>query len=581
MRSKHDENKKLCSRKLKLCFLIPILCSINIILSFKNIDFASAVSYQSSTNVQFTFNPTLSMSVSGDLIIDSLAPGSSSDSNIITVSINTNSAYGYQLSATVGTKTEGEDALVNGNNEFTNLTSNVSSLSNFSDNSWGYSYSTDSGTNWISGNVGSSSSGYNGLPLDNNNDDTNLLGYGGVTLIDTNTLSNNNSIQFKIGAKASTTQPAGTYTNTVNFYAITYAPPMNLAESYAAAGATQTNGYYRLQDMTSSICEAADVYDEGSAMQVIDTRDNKIYWITKLHDEHCWMTQNLDLDLETTPTSVAALTSNNTDLNQFGSNGYTTDYGYSCSNPSTTTNCTADGEVITWKPTNTTRNYATSTGTAWSDNYDVAYSMDTGDWYYAGHNGTTLLPSVATNYLTITPDANGDIINSSNSNVYFSNNPSRVNGGTHEHVGNYYNWSAAVASNSTSSYQNSTYANIANNPQNSICPAGWRLPTITSASPTYSSAGSRNEFARLVYLYNNNSYVTNSSAKLELAPLFFARGGYVLGGSLYYSGSYGHYWSSTVYSRSGAYHLYFGATDVRPTYNSNCVSGFSVRCVAR
>lgn len=226
MKSKHDKNKKLCSRKAKLCFLSLILCFVNTILSFKNIGFVSALSYQTSANVQFTFNPTLSVSVSGDLVIESLAPGASADSNIITVNVDTNSAYGYYLSATVGTKTGGTDALVNSSNNgsvFSNLTSNAFSLANFSDNYWGYSYSTDSGTNWISGDVGSSSTGYNGLPLDDN-DGTGPLGYGGVTLIDADSAANSSSVQFKIGAKASFSQPAGAYTNTVNFYAIAYPP---------------------------------------------------------------------------------------------------------------------------------------------------------------------------------------------------------------------------------------------------------------------------------------------------------------------------------------------------------------------
>ncbi|MDO5451793.1 MAG: FISUMP domain-containing protein, partial [Candidatus Saccharibacteria bacterium] len=312
-------------------------------------------------------------------------------------------------------------------------------------------------------------------------------------------------------------------------------------------------GYYKLQDMDSSICAAVDVDD--NQLQVIDTRDNKVYWIAKLRDGHCWMTQNLDLDLDSTVT----YTHDNTDLG-WGS----------------------DTATQSWTPDKSTiKANASGTFTGWVNNGTWQYSADPGDWYYAGYDGTTLLPSADTNYLTITPDSNGDIVNSSNSKVYFSNNPSRVNGGTHEHVGNYYNWSAAVASNDTSSYTTSTYGDITGNPQNSICPAGWRLPTITSASPAYGSAGSANEFARLVYLYNDNSYVTNSSAKLELSPLFFARGGTVNGSSVNSSGNYGYYWSSTVPDSGYAYNLYFRATSVTPMNGNGRNNGFSVRCLAR
>ncbi|MDO5451898.1 MAG: FISUMP domain-containing protein, partial [Candidatus Saccharibacteria bacterium] len=311
-------------------------------------------------------------------------------------------------------------------------------------------------------------------------------------------------------------------------------------------------GYYKLQDMDSSICAAVDVDD--NQLQVIDARDNKVYWIAKLKDGHCWMTQNLDLDLD----SNVTYTHDNTDLG-WGS----------------------DTATQSWTPDKSTIAWNGSTFPGLGHSYTLQYSADPGDWYYAGYDGTTLLPKTTTNYLTITPDANGDIINSSNNNIYFSNNPSRVNGGTHEHVGNYYNWSAAVASNNTSNYNTSTYSDITGNPQNSICPAGWRLPTVTSASPIFSSSGSADEFARLVYLYNDNDINMYSSAKLELAPLFFARGGNIYSGSLANSGFVGFYWSSTVSNSSDSYHFYFYDTYVNSKYNSGRGGGFSVRCVAR
>ena len=50
--------------------------------------------------------------------------------------------------------------------------------------------------------------------------------------------------------------------------------------------------------------------------ELVDVRDNKLYWVAKLEDNHCWITQNLDLDITSDPTSPSyiALTSNNTDL---------------------------------------------------------------------------------------------------------------------------------------------------------------------------------------------------------------------------------------------------------------------------
>ena len=68
----------------------------------------------------------------------------------------------------------------------------------------------------------------------------------------------------------------------------------------------------------------------------------------------------------------------------------------------------------------------------------------------------------------------------------------------HESIGNYYNWTAAIASNDSSSLTSDASGNISNNPQNSICPKGWRLPTTSNQSNT--TPGSTNEFARLNYI---------------------------------------------------------------------------------
>ena len=271
--------------KAKTIITTTIISIVGIIICNNHV---SALEYSSSAGINFTINPSISVSVSGDLIIDELAPGSSQDSNIITVAVATNSLAGYHLSTTVGTSnTNYTDLRLNSNdntNKFTNLTTNKASLANFNDNTWGYSYSTDSGTTWISGNIGSTVTGYNGLPLDNNDSGTT-----GITLIDTEESTSTNPIQFKIGAKASNVQAAGEYTNTINFYAVTYQEPLSLADSYAAAGKIMYNGYYKMQDMSPAICATA---TEGSELRVIDIRDNNDYSIAKING-HCWMTQNL------------------------------------------------------------------------------------------------------------------------------------------------------------------------------------------------------------------------------------------------------------------------------------------------
>ena len=46
----------------------------------------------------------------------------------------------------------------------------------------------------------------------------------------------------------------------------------------------------------------------GQQIQLQDSRDQKIYWVGKLPDGNCWMTQNLDLDLSTGTTLTPANT---------------------------------------------------------------------------------------------------------------------------------------------------------------------------------------------------------------------------------------------------------------------------------
>ena len=357
-----------------------------------------ALSYQSNVGVGFTFEPTLNVTLSNsDLVINNLSPNTGSDSNVITVNVATNAAYGYDLFSTVGNTANVTTELKNGGNSFASLSSNVATLASFDDNKWGYSYSTDSGSNWVSGNQGSTSAGYAGLPL--------YTGTG-VKLASANSNAGS-SVQFKIAAKAGATQASGTYTNVVNFYAVTNVEPTSLLDAFIASGAEQVNGYYKMQDMTSSICNAVDDSLIPSKLQLIDERDNKLYWVAKLADGNCWMTQNLDLaggtelssdttdfvsnyTLPTTngwtvnneklvlPASAAKNVDNNnlTDSTQFSTDNYA--YVFNSSN---TTNCGASGQdtpcysYYSWDAATLGSGRGIST-----DNTDAQYSICPKGW---------------------------------------------------------------------------------------------------------------------------------------------------------------------------------------------------------
>lgn len=346
---------------------IITLASIIIMLSSINIINTSALSYSNSVDIGFTFNPTLSLNISSsDLIIPNLTPGTTDTSNEISVNISTNSAYGYTLSAGVS-----NNNLVHSNN--TNIFSSIATTANLpsltTDNTWGYSTSLDNGVSW---------SNYNGLSSSNNTE-----------LISTNYKAQD-IMNFKIAARAGNAQPSGTYTNVVTFYAATKPAVTTLLDAYKAVypALGQKNGYYKMQDMTPEICSA--VEEIPSDLQVIDIRDDKVYWITKLKDGHCWMTQNLDLDLIQNKTYTHADTDLGWSPNDFNINA-------------------------SWTPTS---------DLSWAQNKTAPYYVDPGDEYVYTSNSD----ADDTVYTTLSSCTNAGHTDCQ-----------------HYHIGNYYNWNAARA----------------------------------------------------------------------------------------------------------------------------------------
>ena len=510
---------------------------ITLLVSVFEVSSASALTYQSSTNVEFTLNPTISITLSDpNLIIDNLTPGSSNDSNIITVNISTNAGYGYYMSATAGTSTGNTD-LTNQSSpsaKFTNLSSNVATLSSFPDNNWGYSYSTDNGTTWISGSEGNTSTGYNGLPLDN--DDS---GPTGIILSSTDSFTNTGSIKFKIGAKASTTQASGTYTNTVNFYAVANPAPAAPAPTPPTSCPTPVPGLTYMQDLTSS--NKATILSnmtEDSEYYLADKRDDKTYCVAKLRDGNLWMTQNLDHDIKTDGSVIYDNT--------------TTDLGW---------NGTSHSAAF-WTPSAAT--YDTST-TTWNDSYTTPESYDPGNLYWNGR----LWPENQSDC-----EAAGGSWESTGDSDYCSN-PTLTSstGNSHYHLGNYYNWTAAIAMNDSGGYT-TLYADA----NQSVCPAGWTLPK----SGNNVSSGSF-EYLFTQYGWNSNSYmmenpnIWNTAIKLPLAGTW--------NGSLYNTGYDGSFWSSVIYGSGVAYSadVFYGGY-VDPNHNGNgshMGHGHPVRCLAR
>ena len=493
-------------RKHHILYIVLIsILSLIYVNSISALSYSNDVGVGVGVSVSFTFNPTISISLSNNnLDISNLMPGNTLDSNSINVSVSSNNANGYTMLATVGNIEYDNTNLNHSNNAntFSSISTNANLASLTTDNTWGYSYSIDSGSSW---------SNYNGLSLYSDN---------GTTLI--NKLGPaESSIDFKIAAKASSTQASGTYSNVINFIAITRPNPVSLEDAYSSyylsTGKTKHNGYYVMQDMNSTICNNVELLD--SELQVIDIRDDKVYWIAKLRDGNCWMTQNLDLDIDETKT----YTHWNTDL------GWTT-----------------NDENATWQPM---EGHSTMTSASdWVGSEIQPYSMNPGDMFYYTSNSN---------------------VNDTQYNSLQECTIAGHNDCAHYHAGNYYNWPAAVASNDTSSMNR-----IGGNAPNSICPSGWML------SSSFAELMSIYRIRQSGLNYQENGF-----DNIRKAPLYFVRAGSIANGNNRITGnkSAGDYWLSIISTGYDYYgvHMYFESNRINVDNQNSWLNGFSLRCLAR
>ena len=577
----------MVKKLIHVCLVFVSLCFGVIVVHS-----TSALTYQSSTNVGFTFNPAISISLSDDLLISSLSPGSTSDSNIINVAINTNASQGYTLTATAGTSSTTTNLVNTGNNNniFTSLATNatITDWTNANDNTWGYSYSEDNGTTWISGKDGSNQNilGYSGLPLDN--DDS---GATGKTLISTTLPSDNKTLKFKIGAKASSSQASGDYTNIINFYAVANPEPSLTPVScparkicYNANSLTTTEGEMGQQSATNGSTRTLyasnfsregygfagwsdDVYGNGNkygpnqditAPSNISTTGLSLYaiWVPSAGDMQSWTgCSNLEKGqvaalTDTRDNNVYAVAkladnkcwmienlrladkdSNNNDIILSSSNTH---------NPSLPLN--NSWYYKNQQGTLTTSNHLSATSDPTSTNPDTAWcttnSSDCDDQSMLNTNNTTLYTNnTASNYST-------------SSNVYS--------------YGNYYNWYSATAGQGTYNKTGGTAGDI--------CPTGWHLPT----------GGNNGELKALDNIINNGvNNDTDESNNFRSFPINYNYSGYVNGSSFGGRNGIGEYHTATAMTTGVAYRLNIGPNGVSAGGDGqNKNYGKAVRCIA-
>ncbi len=367
------------------------------------------------------------------------------------------------------------------------------------------------------------------------------------------------TITMCFGAKIDASQPGGNYSNTVMISAV--AQPKSVVTF---------GGITTMQEMTPSICSAA---HENDAARLRDTRDGKYYWVTKLVDGNCWMSQNLDLNITT---SNIKATDSDIENDWTTSSTYpaeatvsgvptTSDYG-------TTSRHSADlGEYIINTPTAIVACANNSTGLSacsaqgfvnvngWTASADPNFYRAT---TYKGSDGTTNCTKSANT--AASPNASGSC------RVYDA----------HYLVGVYYEWTAATAG--TGGAVSSGKAS------GSICPKGWRLPDGSPAG-----GGS---YYELLGKYGVNSTASGTGINgyqynIALSPLFLARDGYIsyAAKELRGAGKEGVFWTSDSVDSDTARHLLINENSVSPEYAATRAAwdgsedrwfAMPVRCVA-
>ena len=378
-------------------------------------------------------------------------------------------------------------------------------LSSLEPNTWGYNLGTSAPTDTTT---------YFAVPTDNSTP---------IQTKDTSdTNSANDTYTLSFGAKVDSTIASGAYSNSLTVAVV--------AEPKVISSLMELT---YMQEMTPEICASS---QENDTTRLIDSRDGKSYWVSKLKDGNCWMTQNLDLNLSSSKT----LTSADSDL------------------------------ASDWTPNVSTEQEGTITD-ADASSFAYLYSWDPGMYVKNDPHNTQYCSGAKS--LSDSECSSAGWVNVSNmtpmenaaTNVAISNNTYNA----HYLVGNYYQWNAATA--------NTGNTIMGADAPGSICPKGWRLPQ--------GGSGSENSFYELLQQYN-----LISSYDFEIItsdPLYFNPSGRIIAGALNFTGSHGNYWLSTADSTRQYYARFarFLSDEVQPNGSNDHYRGrrfgYSIRCLAR
>lgn len=325
----------------------------------------------------------------------------------------------------------------------------------------------------------------------------------------------------------SKTQPAGTYTGQVKYTMVhPYTEPAPTQGVNCNPEGTTIDSIICMQDIsTTNKSSVLSSMIEDGQYQLLDSRDGKEYYVSKLKDGNIWMTQNLDHDIDANRTYTPADTDIPEDWTPWMSTRVTSDTSWPGE--------MYDAENGEWK-----------SFTNWSQSYDPGDKIWDGEISGSG---------------TITID-NMD----QGSNLHY-------------HIGNYYNWVAATAQNENE-VKDVYYEDF----NQSICPAGWRLPS----EPENGSPASKGSFIYLLEQYgfeNNGDSLSNNEMLLYQEPFYLTHSGYYSSSSSYNTGYEGYYWTSRRYENVLSRNIMVNPDgySAHVTIRYDNAVGQSVRCLTR
>ncbi len=538
----------LHSRRRYLINSIPLLSIVALLVGFAvntlgSFSWLNNKCYANSSNIdRYASMPIASISLSNsNMISDTAMPGSVATVNTdVSVSVENAESYALILKVDNVNLVSGSTILIPGDV----ITSNT----------WGYKWSD--ADSYITPSV-------NGTPLDNlpvlDND-------GNATFTKTLTF----------GAKFSNSAEMGTYHASGILTLVT--APKNVVNPF---------GVETMQEMTPTVCQNA---NENDTYQLRDTRDNKYYWVTKLKDGNCWMTQNLALELDN-----PNINSENTDIT--GSFPSMSKVSNVSAWPQTSYNLSLEkswydaSEWILiesgsangycslatnwfWSCDNLSKIIDFADDQTWTSTHDVNFTTAS---QYTGTDGTTSCSK------KVGWPIGKPIEGSTVCSIYYDDFMMVINekfGGSYKHhlLGNYYTYQASLAGTGVINSD----INNSENASGSICPKNWFLPRRTYIDVNGSYA----------HLFNAYGFTMSASPVPEEIygdPMFFIYSGSI-GNSSYNKGilslgSFGLYRASTQPTKNTqtANHLFFqiGPTKIEASGVSTTTTGMPVRCLAR